>query len=557
MSISLQNIEKKVVKVYSSSQFEPQPQGLPPQVSTKATATKTVVATQEAAGTTAELFGLLSYEEYLKRPESDFSFEKPVPIFVMLPLNTVTIDGDLQDTDRLMGALEELSKIGVEGVMVDVWWGIVEKDGPQEYNWSGYQHLLELVKSYGLKLQAVMSFHACGANVGDVVDIPLPNWVVDAAMDDPHILYTDKHGFHNPECISLWADNILLSCGRTPLECYSDFMLSFREAMGRDIGEHGTISDICIGCGPCGELRYPAYPENKRRGEGSQWRFPGVGEFQCYDRHALANLQDAAVKYGKEEWGRGGPHDSGGYNDWPESTAFFRSNYGSWESEYGHFFLNWYAQNLCDHGDRMLDAGRQVYGGMGIQLSLKLAGVHWWYNSKSHAAELTAGYYNVRSPRCHGYDRVVQVCAKYNARLNFTCIEMQDCEHPEKAMCSPQGLLEQVRLTAAKYNVLISGENALCRFDDAAYNRIISNCVGREGENGLPPLAEFTFLRLFPELFNEQNKQAFSRFVQRMKEMTGKWTRTEGLQRFDEYLEFDEKDKSKGKDGYFKYKFRE
>jgi len=35
--------------------------------------------------------------------------------------------------------------------------------------------------------------------------------------------------------------------------------------------------------GPCGELRYPAYPESN-----GTWNFPGIGEFQCYDKVNLA-----------------------------------------------------------------------------------------------------------------------------------------------------------------------------------------------------------------------------------------------------------------------------
>jgi hypothetical protein len=31
-------------------------------------------------------------------------------------------------------------------------------------------------------------------------------------------------------------------------------------------------------------------------------------------------------------------------------------------SDYGHFFLDWYAQSLCDHGERMLRVGREVFG---------------------------------------------------------------------------------------------------------------------------------------------------------------------------------------------------
>ena len=31
--------------------------------------------------------------------------------------------------------------------------------------------------------------------------------------------------------------------------------------------------------GPSGELRYPSYPESS-----GTWTFPGIGEFQCYDK---------------------------------------------------------------------------------------------------------------------------------------------------------------------------------------------------------------------------------------------------------------------------------
>jgi beta-amylase len=31
-----------------------------------------------------------------------------------------------------------------------------------------------------------------------------------------------------------------------------------------------------------------------------------------------------------------------------------------------------------------------------VKLGAKLAGVHWWFKSRAHAAELTAGYYNTR-----------------------------------------------------------------------------------------------------------------------------------------------------------------
>ena len=43
-----------------------------------------------------------------------------------------------------------------------------------------------------------------------------------------------------------------------------------------------------------------------------------VGEFQCYDRRALASLAAAAQEAGHPEWGYMGPHDAGHYNSMPE-----------------------------------------------------------------------------------------------------------------------------------------------------------------------------------------------------------------------------------------------
>ena len=93
---------------------------------------------------------------------------KGVPVFVMLPLDTVRSDGGgLNRRKAMTVSLQALKSAGVEGVMVDVWWGLVEKDRPGEYDWRGYAELMEMAAKIGLKVQAVMSFHQCGGNVGD------------------------------------------------------------------------------------------------------------------------------------------------------------------------------------------------------------------------------------------------------------------------------------------------------------------------------------------------------------------------------------------------------
>jgi len=82
--------------------------------------------------------------------------------------------------------------------MGDVWWGLVETS-PQEYEFSGYSDLLDLVKQNNLKLQAVMSFHQCGGNVGDDCDILLPSWVVSVGYSNPDIFYIDRENNVNFE----------------------------------------------------------------------------------------------------------------------------------------------------------------------------------------------------------------------------------------------------------------------------------------------------------------------------------------------------------------------
>ena len=44
--------------------------------------------------------------------------------------------------------------------MTDLWWGLVERTGPREYNFTAYQQLIGMVEDAGLKLQVVMSFRA-------------------------------------------------------------------------------------------------------------------------------------------------------------------------------------------------------------------------------------------------------------------------------------------------------------------------------------------------------------------------------------------------------------
>lgn len=121
-------------------------------------------------------------------------------------------------------------------VQVDVWWGIVERRGAQDYDFIGYQKLFHKVAQAGLKIQAVMSFHAAGTNVGDTCNITLPPWVLAAGVENPDIFYTDKVGSRNTECLSLGCLREPVLNGRTPLAAYTDFLTAFTSTFDYFIG---------------------------------------------------------------------------------------------------------------------------------------------------------------------------------------------------------------------------------------------------------------------------------------------------------------------------------
>ena len=142
-----------------------------------------------------------------------------MPVFVMMPLDTVKKCGTALNRRRAVQAsLAALKSAGVEGVMVDVWWGIVEGAGPARYEWRAYRELFRMVQAEGLKLQAIMSFHACGGNVGDAVSIPIPRWVREVGEADPDVFYTSPSGVRNQEYLTIGVDDKPLFHGRTAIQ---------------------------------------------------------------------------------------------------------------------------------------------------------------------------------------------------------------------------------------------------------------------------------------------------------------------------------------------------
>lgn len=413
----------------------------------------------------------------------------------MLPLDVITNTNTINNPSNLANQLQQLKNAGAAGVMTDVWFGLVERSGPQQYNFSAYVDLAKMVQSAGMKMQTVMSFHQCGGNVGDACNIPLPSWVKGNSAD---LWYTDEDGNTDLEYISLFADNMSIIQGRTPVQVYKDFMAAFSNSMGDLLGS--VITNIQVSMGPAGELRYPSY-------QLSRWSFCGIGEFQCYSPAAKASFAAAGAAAGHPEW-NSPPSNAGGYDATPSSSSFFNS--GGYSGAYGLTFLGWYQQQLLDHGDRVLTVAREVFPTSGpVSISAKVSGIHWWYGDQSHAAEVTAGYFNTDGQ--DSYAKLAQLFAKHSATFDFTCLEMTDDSQPANCESRPQELVLQTQKAAAAAGIPYSGENALPRYDSAAYSTIESRA-----QQGGVTLEAFTYLRLDDTLMQSNNLATFSNFCSSM-----------------------------------------
>lgn len=67
----------------------------------------------------------------------------------------------------MAASLAALASAGVTGVAVELWWGVVERGGPREYDWAGYLDLAAMARRCGLRVRAILAFHQCGAGPQD------------------------------------------------------------------------------------------------------------------------------------------------------------------------------------------------------------------------------------------------------------------------------------------------------------------------------------------------------------------------------------------------------
>jgi len=441
-----------------------------------------------------------------------------VPVFMMLPLDWAEDDAmGIRNEVQLKAQLECLKRCGVVGVMADVWWALSEP-APGEYRFGAVLRLCALLRELRMELQATMSFHRCGGNIGDNVKITLPAWVLEVAADYD-LFYRGPTGDVSEDCLSLSADSRAVLPGpngapRTALTCYGEFMTAFAKSCSAHIG--GTIIEMQVGMGPCGELRYPSYMMSKG------WCYPGVGNVMANDSGMQKMLSDAT--------GMTAPPDGlpASVNSMPEDAALFRV---AWRQRGGDMalrqgaakvFFEWYTHVLLEHGQLLLHEAAAamdfVDPGKKLSLSVKVSGIHWWVQHPTRSAELCAGYNCCTSATADAYVDIAEMltrAAEKSGRqiaLNFTCLEMTTM--PNDELSDPEGLIAQVRRACTMHNVPLCGENAL-GFDMATGSHEFSQMQKqiRSWSRGPDRMERITLLRLEHAFNAGRDPHALRQFI--------------------------------------------
>ncbi|XP_020108069.1 inactive beta-amylase 9-like isoform X2 [Ananas comosus] len=424
----------------------------------------------------------------------------PVELFVGLPMDVASAHGGVNHAKAIAAGLRALKLLGAYGVELPIFWAAAQPDSdPAQFDWASHAALVEMARAAGLRIRATLCLHGSHRRPG----VPLPEWVARAAAADPDILFTDRYGRHHEEYLSFAVDELPVLGGRRPVEAFEDFFRSFRSAFADFFGS--TITGITVSLGPNGELRYPSFPPATG---GHQ--FTGVGEFQCYDKYMLAQLKQHAEQSGQPLWGLSGPHDAPGYNQSPDSANFFRDHGGSWETPYADFFLSWYSQQLVNHGDRILSIASNIFGELPVEISGKVPLLHWWRGTRSHPAELTAGFYNTDGR--NGYDAVAKMFARNSCAMVIPGMDLLDREQPRELRCSPESLLSEIVGSCGKHGVKVLGENSsLVRAPAGGFDQIKANISA-----GNSKVKSFTYNRMGAEFFSPEHWPQFTAFMRSM-----------------------------------------
>ena len=396
--------------------------------------------------------------------------------YVQMPINLIEFENNNQihDEQLLEIWLYKLYKAGVDGVVINIIWGIVEKEAGK-YDFSCYKQFIEICKKYQLKVTVCLAFHRC-----DGIQIPEHIYKNGFFCKDVNETFDDQY-------ISPFFDMCVLDDSRTPLQCYSQLMIAFRDEFGDDIAA-GVIDMIQIGLGPDGELKYPSCRND--------WKMPGIGSCQCFDEISLDYLKKAGIDvpdYLKIK-------NENTYNQKPEDSEFWM-NIG--KDEKSKKFFDWYNDILCAHCDQILVESRRIFG-ENVNISAKIPLIYWYSSHPSHAAEALAGSFTFLDDSA--YERFARSFAKFGVTLTISGLEL---DNDNAIYSEPQKMIEKAWNEAEDNEIGFVGENLNENYSANSLINVFSWSI--------KGLKRFTFNRLSDEMMQTKNWVMFNELIRKLK----------------------------------------
>lgn len=305
---------------------------------------------------------------------------------------------------RFYRDLQKTKEMGFQGITVDVWWGLVQRQSLDQFDWSYYDHIFALIRTAGLKIVPILSTHACGTNVGDSVKIPLPEAVrqnLPTYHQGKDARFQSEGGNWSDEAFGVWSD---------PRSLFTPFWRAFRDRYAPIAAD---IPQIVVSLGPAGELTYPSYHIHDRdvlvdpvyEGEvlvkGTYLaRFPNRGTLQASSPVARSSFYDflrqrhGSLERTNRAWGT--KYKSFEEIDFFTETAKVQEflHQGRQFSRMGQDFFDWYHGSLMSYGRMVTGAFAEVFGANDSHfresvIAHKVPGVHWSFSLR--LALLTAG----------------------------------------------------------------------------------------------------------------------------------------------------------------------
>ncbi|OUR96233.1 hypothetical protein A9Q84_07700 [Halobacteriovorax marinus] len=374
--------------------------------------------------------------------------------------------------DNFKKDLLKMKELGVNSVATHIWWGAVETTD-NEFSWDYYKKVSALIINSGLKWVPIISFHQCGGDEDDNCYIPLPKWIWSKyvssnkdVVDTSDLKFVGERGELSESFISVWATDKVL-------EDYKELLTSFRTNFSNE-AEH--ISEITVGLGPDGELRYPSNNFKELNAQDTT-----RGSLQAYSNLAKISFQ----KYIKEKYKTLDNINSA----WsvqlteieevlpPKASTFYVNE--EYKSKYGNDFYDWYNKSLIDHGELLLSTSIRVFNDevspfKGIAIGGKLPGIaNRTSPGSDRLAELNAGLirssddiWNVEKIG-NGYEKIISTFKNSkdltqfeNVTLHLSCIEKGNIIDGETLISNGQDLVFEVSKVAKSMGLTIKGQTS-------------------------------------------------------------------------------------------------